>query len=74
MPETLSDLLLAFSDLRGSLNQAERWGLVQRNVAELASAPSQPQREQHPRDAVAMPACLSPPWPHDWDTPTAPRR
>lgn len=36
------------SILRASLNQAERWGLVQRNVARLASAPSQPQREQHP--------------------------
>jgi integrase len=34
--------------LRASLNQADRWGLVQRNVAKLASAPSQPQREQHP--------------------------
>ncbi len=34
--------------LRASLNQAERWGLVQRNVARLASAPSQSQREQHP--------------------------
>ena len=34
--------------LRASLNQAERWGLVQRNVAKLATAPSQPQREQHP--------------------------
>ena len=34
--------------LRASLNQAERWGLVQRNVAKLASAPAQPQREQHP--------------------------
>jgi len=34
--------------LRASLNQAERWGLVHRNVAKLASAPSQPQREQHP--------------------------
>ena len=34
--------------LRASLNQAERWGLVQRNAAQLASAPSQPQREQHP--------------------------
>ncbi len=34
--------------LRASLNQAERWGLVQRNVAKLAFAPSQPQREQHP--------------------------
>ena len=36
--------------LRASLNQAERWGLVQRNVARLASAPSQSQREQHPPD------------------------
>ncbi|MGH9136500.1 MAG: tyrosine-type recombinase/integrase [Acidimicrobiales bacterium] len=34
--------------LRASLNQAERWGLVQLNVAKLASAPSPPQREQHP--------------------------
>lgn len=34
--------------LRAALNQAERWGLVGRNVAKLASAPSQPQREQHP--------------------------
>jgi hypothetical protein len=30
------------------LNQAEKWGLVGRNVARLASAPAQPQREQHP--------------------------
>ena len=37
-----------YAILRASLNQAERWGLVQRNVAKLASAPSQPQREQHP--------------------------
>ena len=28
--------------LRASLNQAERWGLVQRNVAKLASVPSPP--------------------------------
>ena len=34
--------------VRASLNQAERWGLVQRNVAKLASAPTQLQREQHP--------------------------
>ena len=34
--------------IRASLNQGERWGLVGRNVARLASAPSQPQREQHP--------------------------
>ena len=36
--------------LRASLNQAERWGLVYRNVAKLASAPSQGQREQDPPD------------------------
>ncbi len=34
--------------LRASLHQGERWGLVDRNVARLASPPSQPQREQHP--------------------------
>jgi len=34
--------------LRASLNQAMRWGLVGRNVAKLATPPSQPQREQHP--------------------------
>ena len=34
--------------MRASLNQGERWGLVGRNVAKLASPPSQPQREQHP--------------------------
>ena len=28
-----------------SLNQAERWRLIQRNVAKLASAPAQPKRE-----------------------------
>jgi integrase len=32
--------------LRASLNQAERCGLVQRNAARLASAPSQSQRER----------------------------
>lgn len=37
--------------LRAALHQAERWGLVDRNVARLASPPSQPQREQHPPDA-----------------------
>ena len=52
--------------LRASLNQAERWGLVQRNVAKLASAPSQPQREQHPptveevRTLVRAAAALDP--------------
>jgi integrase len=40
--------------LRASLNQAERWGLVQRNVARLASAPSQPQREQHPPELAEV--------------------
>ncbi len=40
--------------LRASLNQAERWGLVQRNVARLASAPSQPQREQHPPEVAEV--------------------
>jgi len=38
--------------LRASLNQAERRGLVHRNVAKLASAPSQPQREQQPASAA----------------------
>ena len=32
--------------MRASLNQGDRWGLVGRNVAKLASPPSQP--EQHP--------------------------
>ena len=45
--------------LRASLNQAERWGLVQRNVAKLASAPSQPQREQHPPDVADVLALLA---------------
>jgi integrase len=34
--------------IRASLNQGEKWGLVGRNVAKLASPPSQPQREQQP--------------------------
>ena len=34
--------------VRAALHQAVRWGLVSRNVASLASAPSQPQREQQP--------------------------
>lgn len=38
----------AHAILRASLNQAEKWGLVGRNVAKLASPPAQPQREQHP--------------------------
>jgi len=45
--------------LRSSLNQAERWGLVQRNVAKLACAPSQPQREQYPPDVADVLALLA---------------
>jgi integrase len=37
--------------MRAALNQAVRWGLVGRNAAQLASAPSQPQREQRPPTA-----------------------
>jgi integrase len=37
--------------MRAALHQAVRWGLVPRNVASLASAPSQPQREQQPPTA-----------------------
>ncbi len=37
--------------MRAALHQALRWGLVPRNVASLASAPSQPQREQQPPTA-----------------------
>lgn len=44
--------------LRASLNQGERWGLVQRNVAKLASAPSQPQREQHPPSVEEVAALM----------------
>ena len=40
--------------MRAALNQAVRWGLVGRNVAQLASAPSQPQREQHPPTAAQV--------------------
>ena len=35
-----------------------RWGLVGRNVAQLASAPSQPQREQHPPTAAQVHALI----------------
>ncbi len=45
--------------LRASLNQAERWGLVQRNVAKLASAPAQPQREQHPPSIADVRALMA---------------
>jgi integrase len=34
--------------MRAALHQAMRWGLTSRNVASLASAPAQPQREQRP--------------------------
>jgi integrase len=44
--------------LRASLNQAERWGLVGRSVAKLATAPSQPQREQHPPSASEVQALI----------------
>ena len=44
--------------LRAALHQAERWGLVDRNVARLASPPSQPQREQHPPDTDEVIALL----------------
>ena len=37
--------------VRAALHQALKWGLVSRNVASLASAPSQPQREQQPPTA-----------------------
>lgn len=37
--------------MRAALHQAVRWGLTARNVASLASAPSQPQREQRPPTA-----------------------
>jgi integrase len=40
--------------VRAALNQAVRWGLVGRNVAQLASAPSHPQREQHPPTAAQV--------------------
>ena len=44
--------------MRASLHQAVRWGLVPRNVASLASAPSQPQREQHPPAADEVMALI----------------
>jgi integrase len=44
--------------LRAALNQAVRWGLVGRNVAQLASAPSQPQREQRPPTAEQVHALI----------------
>ncbi len=44
--------------MRAALNQAVRWGMVGRNVATLASAPSQPQREQHPPSEAEVQALL----------------
>ena len=44
--------------VRAALNQAVRWGLVGRNVALLASAPSQPQREQRPPTAAKVLALI----------------
>ena len=44
--------------MRAALHQAVRWGLVSRNVASLASAPSQPQREQHPPTADEVMALI----------------
>jgi integrase len=44
--------------IRAALRQAERWGLVSRNVATFASAPSQPQREQHPPTVAEVQALI----------------
>ena len=44
--------------VRAALHQAVRWGLVSRNVASLASPPSQPQREQHPPTAADVVALI----------------
>ena len=44
--------------VRAALHQAVRWGLTGRNVASLASAPSQPQREQHPPTAQEVRALI----------------
>jgi integrase len=49
----------AHAILRSALAQAERWGLVGRNVAKLAPPPSMPQREQHPPSAVDVRALLA---------------
>ena len=42
--------------MRAAPHQAVRWGLTARNVASLASAPSQPQREQRPPTAEVVAA------------------
>jgi integrase len=44
--------------LRQALGQAERWGLVPRNVAKLADAPRVPRREVHPLDPTEARAFL----------------
>jgi integrase len=44
----------AHAILRSALSQGERWGLVGRNVAKLASPPAMPQREQHPPTAAEV--------------------
>jgi integrase len=44
--------------VRAALHQALKWGLVPRNVASLASAPSQPQREQQPPTAEEVLALI----------------
>ena len=49
----------AHAILRAALNQAERWGLVGRNVAKLASPPRQPQREQLPPTKDEVKALLA---------------
>jgi len=40
--------------VRAALHQGQRWGAVTRNVAELASPPPVPQREQHPPEPDAV--------------------
>lgn len=49
----------AHAILRAALNQAERWGLVGRNVAKLASPPAQPQRDQQPPTVAEVRSLLT---------------
>jgi len=49
----------AHAILRAALNQAERWSLVGRNVAKLASPPRQPQRDQRPPTVEEVRALLA---------------
>ena len=51
----------AHAILRASLNQAERWGLVSRNVAKLASPPRCPSRSSIPRRPTRCARCSPPP-------------